>query len=316
MSISNVVASYNELSKLDLRVLRVIEVLHRNYEYVPVRRIVKYMNLSEEVINKSISKMNKLKLLVRRGPDNVRLTFPAYDILSIHTMVKRGVIDAIAPTPLGVGKESDVYAAESSSGDKYALKFHRIGRVSFRNTRKYRVWIGERRHITWLYEAKISAHMEYMALTEAYRAKVPVPKPRAITRHLVAMEYINGIELFKIRLSNPESVLEQIISAIEDLLRINVIHGDLNEYNILVNPSSEKITIIDWPQWMYANVKGSKTILMRDLNIILRYFKSNYGLNISIDAVMGRLAPLIPSSELPPEKVYSRLIKRITSLVS
>ncbi|WP_291765775.1 RIO1 family regulatory kinase/ATPase [Caldivirga sp. UBA161] len=315
MSISNVVASYNELSKFDLRVLRVIEVLHRNHEYVPVKRIVNYMGLSEEVINKSISKMNKLKLLVRRGPDSVRLTFPAYDILSIHTMVKRGVISAIAPTPLGIGKESDVYAADSPSGEKYALKFHRIGRVSFRNTRKYRVWIGERRHVTWLYEAKISAHMEYLALTEAYKAKVPVPRPRAVTRHLVAMEYINGVELFRIKLSNPEDVLEQIILAIEDLLKINIIHGDLNEYNILVNPSNERITIIDWPQWMYANVKGSRVILMRDLNIILRYFKSNYRLNISIDAVMSRLTPLMPSIELPPEKAYSKLIKRVTSLV-
>jgi len=68
MSISRLVASYNELSKLDLRVLRVIEVLHRDHEYVPVRRIANYMGLEEGVVVKSISKMNKLKLLVRRGP--------------------------------------------------------------------------------------------------------------------------------------------------------------------------------------------------------------------------------------------------------
>lgn len=315
MSISRLVASYNELSKLDLRVLRVIEVLHRDHEYVPVRRIANYMGLEEELVVKSISKMNKLKLLVRKGPDNVRLTFPAYDILAMHTMAKRGVINAISPTPLGVGKESDVYAADSPGGVKYALKFHRLGRVSFRNVRKYRVWIGERRHITWLYEAKISAHMEYLALVKAYRAGIPVPRPKAVTRHLIAIEFINGVELYRFRLSDPRNVFEQVVSAVEDLVKINMVHGDLNEYNILVNPSNEEIRIIDWPQWMYLNAKGSRAILLRDLRNITRYFNSNYNLNIDFDELVSRLSPLMPKVEYPPSKVYGKLIKRVTSMI-
>lgn len=315
MSISNVVESYNELTKLDLRILRIIEVLHRSHEYVPIRRIANYAKLEESMVVKSIQRMNRLKLLIRKGPGAVRLTFPAYDVLAIHTMAKRGVINAISPTPLGVGKESDVYAADSPSGAKYALKFHRLGRVSFRNTRKYRVWIGDRRHISWLYEAKISAHMEYLALIEAYKAGIPVPRPRAVTRHLVAMEFIEGVELYRYKLSDPGHVFEQIISAVEGLMRINIVHGDLNEYNILVNPSNESITIIDWPQWMYLNVKGSRDVLLRDLRNIIKYFNSNYGLSISIDDVMNRLAPLMPKNELPPSRAYSKLIKRVTSMV-
>ncbi|KUO85879.1 MAG: hypothetical protein AT712_01300 [Caldivirga sp. CIS_19] len=94
-----------------------------------------------------------------------------------------------------------------------------------------------------------------------------------------------------------------------------MVHGDLNEYNILVNPSNEEIRIIDWPQWMYLNAKGSRVILLRDLRNITRYFNSNYNLNIDFDELVSRLSPLMPKVEYPPSKVYGKLIKRVTSMI-
>lgn len=50
---------------------------------------------------------------------------------------------------VGVGKESDIYLAQTEGGEEVILKFHRLGRVSFRavkNVRMYGVllvfWMG------------------------------------------------------------------------------------------------------------------------------------------------------------------------------
>lgn len=316
MSIVNVVAAYNDLTPLDLRILRIIEVLHRNHEYVPLGRIVRYSRRDEDVVLKSLRRLNKHKLIVRRGVGAFRLTFPAYDILALHTMVKRGVVKSISPTPLGIGKESDVYAAETPDGAKLALKFHRLGRVSFRNVRKYRLWLGERRHITWLYEAKISAHMEYIALIKAYKANLPVPKPRAVTRHLVAMEYFDGIELYKYRLTNPLETFKEILSFIEGMVKASMVHGDLTEYNILIRPSDEEMRIIDWPQWMYSDVRGADQVLKRDLAHLVNYFNRMYDLGISINDTWGVIGPLLPKVKRSPDKAYSRLLSRLIEKLS
>ena len=317
MKITHVVYAYNNLDKVDLRILRIIEVLHRNHEYVPYSMVVKFSGLDEEVVKMSLRRLNEFKLVNRRGAQQYRLTFTAYDILAIHTMAKRGVLKALSPTPLGVGKESDVYAADGLDGSKYAAKFHRLGRVRFRNVRRDRVWIGERRHITWLYEARISAHMEFLALVKAQEYGIPTPKPRALSRHLVVMEYFNGIEASKLKLTQPEAVWGRVIDAVEAMLRANMVHGDLTQFNILVNPEDEDdIAIIDWPQWMYANVKGASAVLRRDLENLARFFNSNYGLGIDIGEVWGRLKPLLPKEEVAPGKAYARLLNMLIRKLS
>ncbi|WP_243669959.1 hypothetical protein [Vulcanisaeta sp. JCM 16161] len=155
MSIKSLVDAYDQLDSFDLRILRVIEIGHRKFEYVPLEVIVDWSKRSEELVGKSLRKLNALGMVIRyRGNyTGYRLTFMGYDALALHTLAKRGIIERVSPTPIGVGKESDVYAGDAVGDGKVVLKFHRLGRTSFRQIRRFRAWIGNRRHITWLYES-------------------------------------------------------------------------------------------------------------------------------------------------------------------
>ena len=284
MSVKDLVAIYDSLSKLDLRVLRVVEVLHRRYEYVDYSAIIAYMGGEEHEVAESLDRLNRFRLVqrVRGAYTGYRLTFLGYDILALHTLRKRGSVTSISPTPIGVGKESDVLAGESAWGARVAVKLHRVGRVSFRNVRRLRAWLGDRRHVTWLYEARLSAQAEYVALSNAFRLGINVPEPIDVNRHAIVMRLVeDGAELARFReLENAEEVAETVLADVETAVREGgMIHGDLSGFNILVTPDGTPY-IIDWPQWIPTDSPAAPEALRRDLQNLAKSFEK---LGIEID---------------------------------
>ena len=313
MSVKSLVAAYNELTKLDLRVLRVIEVAHRRYEWVPIEIIVKWSNKPWELVSKSLKKLNALGMIIRWKGNytGYRLTYMGYDALALHTLAKRGVIEKLSPTPLGVGKESDVYVAEDPVGNKLVVKFHRLGRTSFRQTRRFRIWVGDRRHITWLYESRLSAHMEYKALTMTYNVGVHVPKPITVNRHAVVMQYIESYRLNEIKrgLENPEDVLGTILDDVAKTYReAGIVHGDLSEFNVIVSVEDSTPYIIDWPQWVPRTYRNAQELLRRDLENIVDFFRKEYKLDVDIDEAMKYITEGIEAGELELEEAFEQML--------
>ena len=62
------------------------------------------------------------------------MTTRGYDCLALNALVKKGVLKSLSTKPVGVGKESDVFEGLTYSDDIVAVKFHRLGRDSFRPT--------------------------------------------------------------------------------------------------------------------------------------------------------------------------------------
>ncbi|WP_367834481.1 hypothetical protein [Vulcanisaeta sp. JCM 16159] len=56
MSIKSLVDAYDQLDSFDLRILRVIEIGHRKFEYVPIEVITDWSKRPEELISKSLKK--------------------------------------------------------------------------------------------------------------------------------------------------------------------------------------------------------------------------------------------------------------------
>ncbi|MHA1349342.1 MAG: RIO1 family regulatory kinase/ATPase domain-containing protein, partial [Promethearchaeota archaeon] len=54
-----------------------------------------------------------------------------------------------------------------------------------------------------------------------------------------------------------------------------MIHGDLGEFNIVVD-HKDNILIIDWLQWVPSDHPNANTLLERDIGNVCNFFKKKY----------------------------------------
>ena len=288
---------FRQLESEDFRILNIIESAMSKREFVPIEQIQKYAKLPMDRIEFTLGKLNKLGLIYRTKGAYVgyTLNYAGYDCLAINTLVKAGVIDSFGQI-LGVGKEADVYDALSPDGKRIAVKFHRLGRISFRQTRRKRGYIRE--HSSWLFQSHVSAEKEFQAMQLVYKNGVSVPEPISQNRHVIAMGMIEGAELSKYKeIRKPEKILKEILRNVRKAyLKAHVIHADLSEYNIILKPDGH-ILIIDWPQYVMTDHANAEELLERDLKNVLTFFSRKFNVKVAIeeacDYVTGKTRSLV-----------------------
>lgn len=272
---------FRKLESEDFRILNIIEAAMSKREFVPTEQIQKYAKLPMDRIEFTLGKLNKLGLIYQTKGAYIghTLNYAGYDCLAINTLVKAGVIESFGQT-LGVGKEADVYDALSSDGKRIAVKFHRLGRISFRQTRRKRGYIRE--HSTWLFQSHVAAEKEFQAMQLVYKNGVSVPEPISQNRHVIAMGMIEGAELSKYKeIPKPEKILKEVLRNVRKAyLKAHVIHADLSEYNIILKPDGH-ILIIDWPQYVMTNHANAEELLERDLKNILTFFNRKFNVKVA-----------------------------------
>jgi RIO kinase 2 len=273
---------YRKLESEDLRILHIIEAAMAKREFVPTEQIHKYAKVPLDRVTFTLGKLNKLGLIYQSRSAYVghTLNYAGYDCLAINALVKADVISSFGQS-LGVGKEADVYDALSPVGERIAVKFHRLGRISFRQTRRKRGYIRE--HSTWLYQSHLAAEREFMAMKLAYERGVSVPRPLSQSRHVIAMGMIEGGELSRYRdIGDPKKVLREILRNIKKAYqKAHVIHGDLSEYNIILQPDGH-VLIIDWPQAVKTDHANAAELLERDLKNVLMYFSRKFKIELAV----------------------------------
>jgi RIO kinase 2 len=198
-----------------------------------------------------------------------------YDALAVNAFVKKGILKAIG-NKLGVGKEGDVYTVLLTDGREAVLKFHKHGRTCFTRGKRYREYLADKHHISWLYVSRLAAEREFEILNELFPT-VKVPEPIEWNRHAIIMGKVSGEELKRIDLSKFMSSEEirdlfwRIIEEVKKAYNIGYIHGDLSEFNILFD--GEDFVIIDWPQAISTCHPEVEFYLKRDIWNVIRYFK-------------------------------------------
>ena len=276
---------FRQLEIEDFRVLQIIETAMSRREFVPKEQIVKYSELPMDRITFTLSKLDKLGLIYGMKGAYVghTLNYAGYDCLAINAFVKAGLIDAFGHS-LGVGKEADIFGALTPQGARVAVKFHRLGRISFRQTRRKRSYTDE--HAGWLFQSRLAAEREFQALNIVYTCGVAVPEPLSQNRHCIVMGIIDGAELANWReLTNPEKVLREVLRNVRrSYVKAGVIHGDLSEYNILVK-QDKHILIIDWPQFVRIEHPNAEELLKRDAKNVLAFFSRRFRVNATPEKV-------------------------------
>jgi RIO kinase 2 len=272
---------FRELESEDFRILHIIEAAMAKHEFVPTEQILKFSKVPLDRITFTLGKLNKLGLIYRtKGAyTGHKLNYAGYDCLAINNLVKEGVIASFGQS-LGVGKEADVYDALSPAGKRIAIKFHRLGRISFRQTRRKRGYARE--HSSWLFLSHIAAEKEFEAMKLVYENGVSVPEPISHNRHIIAMGMIEGAQLSKYKdIGKAEKVLREILRNVRKAyLKAGLIHGDLSEYNIILEPDGH-ILIIDWPQAVKTDHANAAELLERDLKNVLTFFSRKFSIELA-----------------------------------
>jgi len=281
---------YKQLTPADFRVLEAIEKYIGRYEYIPIEVIEKTARIPETKLVLILQKLRELKLVKRAtvsGYKAFRLTYLGLDMLALRSLVKMNVLEAIDGR-IGVGKESDIYHGKAPGDVDVIVKFLRIGRTSFRRTKVVRSWATDPKY-TWFHQSKVAAEREYKALKELCGLGASVPRPFAYNRHVVVTEYINGVELYtRPELSDPMAVLKTILDTIRiAYLEAGIVHGDLSEYNILVDLENNKPYVIDWPQYVYRDEPSASDLLKRDVEYIVKFFNKVYGTGVDSARALG-----------------------------
>lgn len=157
-----------------------------------------------------------------------------------------------------------------------------MGRTCFRNLKEKRDYHAHRHKAGWLYLSRISATKEFAYMEALSKRDFPIPKPIDVNRHCVVMELVNGHPLLvsfflysfilynfnatfickfcRCRLyevDNVESLYDDLMNLIVRLGQHGVIHGDFNEFNIMIN-DKEKPVLIDFPQMVSVSHPNAK----------------------------------------------------------
>jgi RIO kinase 2 len=225
------------------------------------------------------------------------LTYGGLDYLALNTHQKQKSIYSVG-NQVGVGKESDIIVVAASDGSQRILKIHRLGRISFRTVKTNRDYLRNRSTGSWMYMSRLAAIKEFTFMKALRENGFPVPEPIAQNRHTIVMSLIDAFPLRQIaKVGNPSVLYAELMAMIVELARYGLIHGDFNEFNILIKeepitngkgkaaenaePSDEDIRLvpilIDFPQMVSVDHVNAEMYFDRDVNCIKRYFKRRYG---------------------------------------
>jgi RIO kinase 2 len=276
----------------DWRTLTAVETGSKNHEVVPTPLIEQLSGLRGGV-HKSISALAKVGLIARLKNakyDGYRLTYGGLDYLALNTYRKRKDVYSVG-NQIGVGKESDIFVIADEQGMQRVLKIHRLGRISFRTVKANRDYLRKRSSGSWMYMSRLAALKEFTFMTALRDNGFAVPEPLAQSRHTIVMSLIDAFPMRQISsVPDPASLYAELIAMILRLAQYGLIHGDFNEFNILIKKEAggdkvEKSTantitltpiLIDFPQMVSVDHDNAEYYFDRDVNCIKRFFARRF----------------------------------------
>ncbi|KAL2262672.1 hypothetical protein VTK26DRAFT_494 [Humicola hyalothermophila] len=287
----------------DWRVLTAVEMGSKNHEIVPTPLIEKIARLrgGSSGVHKSISNLAKAGLIARVKEakyDGYRLTYGGLDYLALHTHAARNHVYSVG-SRIGVGKESDIMIVADDKGAQKVLKIHRLGRISFRTVKANRDYLKNRASGSWMYLSRLAAVKEFAFMQALRDEGFPVPEPIAQSRHTIVMSLVDALPLRQISsVPDPAGLYADLIGLILRLAKHGLIHGDFNEFNILIREdkaepepetqsqsnddaaatSSTTLTpiLIDFPQMVSMDHPNAEMYFDRDVECIKRFFQRRF----------------------------------------
>ncbi|MCX8204195.1 MAG: serine protein kinase RIO [Candidatus Nezhaarchaeota archaeon] len=209
----------------------------------------------------------------------VEEVFDKATLEGLYYLINKRVID-IMYGAVASGKESKLYLALSPHEELIAVKIYLTtsgefrrgilkyieGDVRFKGVKK------DTKSLIYAWAQK-----EFKNLKRALSADVRVPRPIAVHRNILVMEFIGSEEgpaplLKDAEVKDLRWPLKIIMSYIHRLYRrAELVHGDLSEYNIMVR--GEEMVLFDFGQAVLTSHPLAEELLRRDISNVLNYFE-------------------------------------------
>lgn len=181
--------------------------------------------------------------------------------------------------PISTGKEGDVFRGFDPNKKIIAIKIYRTSNSTFKHISNYIVGDPRFKDINKNKQDIINnwTKKEFINLEKLLIAGIKAPKPITRLDNVLIMEYIGNIKepaplMKNIIIENPEIIFLTIIDYIKKMYnKVNLVHADLSEYNILIH--KKKPYIIDVGQAVLLEHPNSTEFLKRDIINIVNYFK-------------------------------------------
>lgn len=217
--------------------------------------------------------------------DALEEVFDRSTLMTIYDLMNKGEIQNIYGS-VKAGKESKLYWGTRPDGEVIAIKIYLTLSAEFRKGMlPYIAGDPRFKHVrrdpksliyTW-------ARKEYRNLTEAYAVKVRVPKPIAVEKNVLIMEFIgekgqSAPLLRETNLQDPQRTYKILLTYVEKLFKkAKLVHGDLSEYNVMIWKNNP--VIFDMSQSVNLEHPNAMQLLKRDIENLNRYFK-RIGVNV------------------------------------
>jgi len=204
--------------------------------------------------------------------------FDRSTLMVIYNFLKKGTISEIHGV-VKAGKESRVYWGKDEQGNELAIKIYLTISAEFRKGMlkyiegdpRFKRIRRSTRSLVFAWALK-----EFKNLQQATAAKIRVPRPIAVEKNVLIMEFIgkNGISAPSLKEKppkNPERTYKTLLTYLRQLYsKAELVHGDLSEYNIMIWKGHP--VLFDMSQAVLLSHPLADSLLDRDLKNLNRYF--------------------------------------------
>jgi RIO kinase 1 len=198
--------------------------------------------------------------------------------LVLYRFLNSGVLHEVHGV-VSSGKEARVYWGKTKEGTERAVKIYLTSSAEFKK--------GMMMYIEGDYRFKnikrdtrsliaTWAQKEFRNLEQATSAKVRVPKPIAVERNVVVMEFIGegGVSapsLKEMPPDDPNKIYKKVLTYMRRLYKkAELVHGDLSEYNLMIWRGN--LVVFDMSQSVPTSHPLAKSLLERDIVNVNRFF--------------------------------------------
>jgi RIO kinase 1 len=196
----------------------------------------------------------------------------------LYRFLSSGVLNELNGV-VSAGKEARVYSGKTTTGEERAVKIYLTSSAEFKKGMMMYIEGDYRfKNIKRDTRSLIStwAQKEFRNLDAADKAKVRVPKPIAVERNVVVMEFIgkdgaNAPSLKEQPPKDPQKTYKLLLTYMKRLYqKAELVHGDLSEYNLMIWKG--KLIMFDMSQSVPTSHPLAEFLLNRDITNVNRFF--------------------------------------------